>query len=60
MYSNSDDVKHRKLTKSLESKSRKAQILMERAMVGITVRDRKVSALIRRYHRKWKWAEHIA
>ena len=60
-----------KLTKSSENKLRIAQRAMERAMLGVTLRDRKRSTWIRGKTRvkdiiqiikqqKWRWAGHLA
>ena len=60
-----------KLTKRSENLLRIAQRAMERAMLGITLRDRKRSSWIRSKTRvrdiiqfikqqKWRWAGHIA
>jgi hypothetical protein len=60
-----------KLTKHTENLLRIAQRAMERAMLGITLRDRKRSTWIRAKTRvkdiiqvikqqKWRWAGHIA
>ena len=60
-----------KLTKALENKLRVAQRSMERAMLGITLRERKRTTWIREQtkvrdiieiikEQKWRWAGHIA
>ena len=60
-----------KLTKRTENLLRTAQRAMERAMLGITIRDMKSSMWIRRKTRvrdiikyikllKWRWAGHVA
>ncbi|WP_440994831.1 hypothetical protein [Cysteiniphilum litorale] len=60
-----------KLTKRSENQLRITQRAMERAMLGITLRDRKRSTWIRRVTRvndiiqvikqhKWRWAGHLA
>ena len=60
-----------KLTKRTENLLRVAQRAMERAMLGITIRDRKRSTWVRRQtgvrdiiqyikQQKWRWAGHLA
>jgi len=60
-----------KLTKQAENLLRVAQKAMERAMLGITLRDRKRSTWIREKtivkdiiqvvkQQKWRWAGHVA
>ena len=60
-----------KLTKQAENLLRVAQRAMERAMLGITLRDRKRSTWIREKtkvrdivqvvkQQKWRWAGHVA